>query len=237
MKIYTYYENINFDHQDEIISLWKHSWEQQGFEAIVLTLENAKKNSYYENFLTNLKYIYREIDGKDITPYVLSCHIRWLAYSIQKDTNPFLVSDYDVINKSFKAGDIKESAERISFLAGHCPCFAYGTPKQYLAFCRDIISYSYEYKELLKERYTAKKTISYHDQEFLVLNHERLDYNFSPSRKYVRLYEHGDEQMKDFNLFHVAHKSAKEAKINFPELRSIHSEQLRIDFIKQILNL
>lgn len=55
MKIFTYYENINFKHQDEIVQLWKKSWEQQGFEAIVLTLEDAKKNPYYEEFTTSVK--------------------------------------------------------------------------------------------------------------------------------------------------------------------------------------
>ena len=235
MKIYTYYEDINFNFQDKMIDLWKKSWEQHGFEAVVLTLKDAKKNPYYEEFVTNLKYLNTEIAGKDIGPYELSCHVRWLAYSIQEDMDAFLVSDYDVINKNFKTTDINESSGKISFLDEYCPCFAYGTPKQYLEFCKDIISLSHEHKESLKEQYTAKKSVCYHDQEFLVLNHTRLDYNFLPSGKYVRFYEHKNEQMKDLNLFHVAHRSVNEAKINFPELQSIHSEQLRIDFIKQIL--
>lgn len=237
MKIYTYYEDINFNFQDKMIDLWKKSWEQHGFEAVVLTLEDAKKNPYYEEFVTNLKYLNTEIAGKDIGPYELSCHVRWLAYSIQEDTDAFFVSDYDVINKNFNSSDINEPLDKILFLDGYCPCFVYGTAQQYLKFCKDIIECSHKHKESSKQQYAINKSIYYHDQEFLSINHEKLDYNFCPSGKYVRFYEHGNEQMKDFNLFHIAHRSAKEAKLNFPELQSIHSEQLRIDFIREILNL
>ena len=47
MKIYTYYQNINHSKQSELIDLWKISWSRHGYEPIVLTLDNAKKHSYF----------------------------------------------------------------------------------------------------------------------------------------------------------------------------------------------
>ena len=43
MKIYTYYEEINFPQQKEMLELWRESWSKMGFETIVLGEEDAKK--------------------------------------------------------------------------------------------------------------------------------------------------------------------------------------------------
>jgi hypothetical protein len=234
MKIYTYYENINFKNQNELIKLWKESWEANGFNAIVLSLEDAKKNTYYEEFVNKIKQIHLDITGKDITLYGLSCYIRWLAYSAQTDIEPFIVSDYDVINKKFKASEIIETNEKITFMDRYCPCLVYGITKQFFSFCEDIISYSIENISDLKKQYQEKRLTNYHDQEFLVLNHKRLNYNICPARKYVRLYERKNPEMKDLKLFHFAHRSVQETKNNFPELKEIPCDDLRISLIKEL---
>ncbi len=236
MKIFTYYEDINFKNQDEMVQLWKKSWEQQGFEAIILTLEDAKKSSYYEEFVTNIKRVHIDITGHEIRPYGLSCYLRWLAYSVQRDQESFLVSDYDLINKNFKINEINESQDTISFMDRYCPCLCYGSSDQFLKFCKNIISISNQHKEILQKEYQEKKLVCYHDQEFLVLNHERIICNICPPRKYVRLYEHNNPEMEKCNLFHVAHRSVHEAKNNFPELKEMNSDELRIKLIEGILN-
>ena len=115
MKIFTYYQNINFDSQTPILKLWKKSWEKQGFDATVLTVKDARQSPYYYGFLKKIRLIHKNITGYDISQYGISCYVRWLAYSALKRTEPFLVSDYDVINKGFTAEDIKESEEKINF--------------------------------------------------------------------------------------------------------------------------
>jgi hypothetical protein len=51
MKVYTYYEDINFKHQNRLLDLWKNSWEKHGFEAIVLTRGNAENHPFYIEFV------------------------------------------------------------------------------------------------------------------------------------------------------------------------------------------
>ena len=125
MKIYTYYENINFKQQDELVELWKESWTNNGFDPIVLSLEDAKKSEYYDEFVYQLKALSHEVTGHPLTNYGLSCYLRWLAYSTQEETESFLVSDYDIINKQFTPVKLNEPKDRLCFMDGKCPCLAY----------------------------------------------------------------------------------------------------------------
>jgi len=165
----------------------------------------------------------------------LSCYLRWLAYSTQTDLESVLVSDYDVINKSFKFTEIVESTNKISFMDRHCPCLAYGTPEQFLEFCKDLITISSKYAETLKTQHAENNCIFYHDQEFLWLNCDRIDYNFCPVRKYVRLYEHKHPSIEKAALFHIAHRSADETQQNFPEFAGINENTLRVLLAKDLL--
>ena len=66
MKIYTYYENIGKEKQDKLIELWKISWSRQGYEPIVLNLQDAKRHSYFETFNSEMRKIFKEITNKEI---------------------------------------------------------------------------------------------------------------------------------------------------------------------------
>ena len=99
MKIYTYYEEINFPQQKEMLELWRESWSKMGFETIVLGEEDAKKSPDYDLFVRKMQFIFNEITGQELSSYGLSCFVRWLAYStVENKQEKFLVSDYDVIN-------------------------------------------------------------------------------------------------------------------------------------------
>jgi len=54
MKVYTYYQDINFKSQDQLLELWKKSWEKRGYEAIVLNRKDAEKSVFYEEFVRKL---------------------------------------------------------------------------------------------------------------------------------------------------------------------------------------
>ena len=77
MKIYTYHQDINFFAQQELIELWKISWSRQGYEPIVLNLEDAKRHSYFETLNTEMRKIFKEITSKQICDYGMSCWFRW----------------------------------------------------------------------------------------------------------------------------------------------------------------
>jgi hypothetical protein len=238
-KIYTYYENINFKQQDELVELWKKSWESNGFEPVVLGLEDAKRSAFYSEFVEKIQLLVLEITGKPISKYGLSCYLRWLAYSTQESTERFLASDYDVINTNFTPVQLIESKEKLCFMDNLCPCLAYGTPEQFLSFCKDIIFRTSKNLERIKLEYVKNNGSCYHDQNFLLLNEQELKdlgvYNICRPRTYVYPYIHNDLKMKEFGIIHFSHNSVNKTKKSFPEFQKINSDELRIKLVKELI--
>jgi hypothetical protein len=233
-RVYTYYENINFKHQSELLDLWSESWRSNGFDPIVLSLEDAKKSPYYDEFVDQIQFLVLEITGRPLSQYGMSCYLRWLAYSAQADSVSFLVSDYDVINRRFTPVQLIEPRDKIAFMDRWCPCLAYGTKEQFLAFCKEIIASTREHIDEIKANYIAQKDRCYHDQNFLDLNQKRLsNFNICPARKYIMPYVHGDPKMQDCSLIHFSHGSIEKAKAISPELKHINSDELRVRLIKE----
>lgn len=234
-KIYTYYENINFKQQDQLVELWKKSWSSNWFEPVILSVDDAKKSPFYEEFLEKIKHLVLQVTDKPLSPYGLSCYLRWLAYSTQTDTDSFLVSDYDIINVRCAPVQIIESKKQISFMDRLCPCLAYGSAEQFLIFCKDIISITTTNMEQIKADYLKNKDRCYHDQNFLVLNQQRMEnYNICPARKYVMPYIHNDSKMEECGIIHFSHNSIQKTKDKFPELVQINSDELRLKLIKEL---
>lgn len=184
MKIYTYYDDMDREYQQEIIDLWKESWSSQGFDPHVLSKKDAQQHSYYKDFLRGLKYLNLEIKGEEnIHPYVLSCHLRWLAYAT-RENEIFYVSDYDVINKCFKPTEPEKN--KIHFMDHHCPCLASGKAEYFEEFSKDIINISK--KNILKLKQDGDSIFWYHDQQFLVSNQEHYQERYLLSTDHETLW-------------------------------------------------
>lgn len=253
MKIYTYYQNINHSSQNELIYLWKISWSRHGFDPVVLNLEDAKKHPYFETLNREMRRIFKEITGKEIGEYGMSCWFRWLAYATQTDEK-FYVSDYDAINVNFP---ITEPSDKLHLIDDCCPFFASGTPKQFENLCKAFVEVSNQRLEILKQQ--AKH---YHDQEFFMYNFDsqfhddaqdlRNKYNilmtrnrkeiggfYNPVSKTVfEAPRFGEVNIQGYKVVHIAHYNAKTILNKYPELMQKHSiNSLRIEMIKDILNI
>jgi hypothetical protein len=197
MKIYTYHEDFGFKQQQELIRLWHLSWYNLGFEPIVLGIDDARKHREFEKFNNEMKNICNNIKSpnkqhKVDDQYVLSCHRRWLAYSTQEH-EPFLVSDYDVINLNLKHNDelIKNlSINKVHFLNNLCPCLAFGTPRSFENFAKDLLTKSND-NLINKKKWDGQL---YHDQEVLLQNEiyfrQSNNYNFSNDANLWRKLKH-----------------------------------------------
>lgn len=252
MKIYTYYQNINHSSQNELIDLWKISWSRQGYEPIVLSLEDAKKHSYFETLNTEMRRIFKEITNKEIGEYGMSCWFRWLAYATQNEEK-FYVSDYDAINVNFL---LTEPNDKLHLMDNHCPFLASGTPTQFEKLCEAFVEVSDERMTILKQQ-----AEHYHDQEFFQYNfmpqqnslaHELRDkYNILMTRDrrelggYIDLVENkilagpniGYIEYEDYKVVHVAHQNITALQNKYKQYKQYSAPQLRINIIKEILEL
>jgi len=248
-KIYTYYEDIGFKQQTELVNLWKNSWENMGFEAIVLCKQHARKHPDYDDFVEKMRFIFLELTGKKLSAYGLSCFVRWLAYAtLGRDDDPltpgkderFLVSDYDVINNGWTPKDCP--SEKLHFLDEDCPCLASGTPAHFDLLCRAFFDVTMiRTKELSDVNH-------YHDQNFLTHNFNKLfnpsagklleKYNIVMTRdreKHVSPFDPSQDQI--CKAFHVSHHNIGTLKEEYPEKypRRGTPSELRLRVIKEIL--
>ena len=250
MKIYTYYQDIDFSAQQELIELWKISWSRHGYEPIVLNLEDAKKHSYFETLNTEMRRIFKEITNIEISEYGMSCWFRWLAYATQAEEK-FYVSDYDTININFP---ITEPNNKLHLMDADCPFLASGTPKQFENLCKAFVNVSNKRIEVLKQQ-----TNHYHDQEF-------FQYNFMPKYNdsaikfrnkhdilmtrnryelggYIDPVENkilagpyiGYIQNEKYKVFHVSHHNLIILQEKYTQYKNQDANQLRIDLIKNLL--
>jgi len=252
MKIYTYYQDINFSAQNELIDLWKISWSRRGFDPVVLNLEDAKKHPYFETLNREMRIIFKEITGKQIGEYGMSCWFRWLAYATQTEEK-FYVSDYDAINVNFP---IIEPNDKIHLMDFACPFLASGTPIQFENLCKVFIEVSNQRIDILK-----RQANHYHDQEF-------FQYNFMPSNKNYESYRNqysilmtrnrfeigggynpithkvlagqriGELTTENYKVIHVSHQNCQFILDKYPDLKKNHSSaDLRIKITKDALNI
>ena len=248
MRICTYYEDIRFDQQDQLLEIWKTSWENQGFTTLVLNLEHAIQCSYYNNFFSNIDQLYIKITKQSLKKYGKSCYSRWLAYASLNTEEPFLVSDYDVINYNFSVNDARNQiTNKLTFLDRYCPCLAIGTSEQYLNFTKQIINFSEEFAEPLTYYYQQYNLQTFHDQDFLWLIHKIQPYfNFYDTNQWLRtplnvtipkeskVYLYNGEQ-QNHQLYHISNDSVINLKSITLNLSSLSNGTIKRSIAENIL--
>ena len=252
MKIYTYYQNINHDKQPELIDLWKISWSRQGYEPIVLSLEDAKRHPYFETLNTEMRRIFKEITNKQINDYGMSCWFRWLAYATQTDEK-FYVSDYDAINVNFP---ITEPSNQLHLMDNACPFLASGTSKQFENLCKAFVEVSNQRIDILKQQ-----ADHYHDQEFFQYNfmphknefaedlrndhyilmtrnrHELGGYIDPMENKILAAPNIGYIENEKYGVVHVSHQNIIDVQETYVQYKKQNAGKLRVDLIKNLLGI
>ena len=249
MKIYTYYENIEhnhknlqYDNQQEMLRLWQISWQNSGFKPIVLSLEDAKKHPFYEEFVDKLKALHVKIMNEPITDYGLSCYIRWMAYATQDDEY-FYVSDYDCMNNGLKP---IITTDKLHLMDADCPCFVSGKPDQFENLCHLFIDVSLDRIEDIILKTKQLKCVCYHDQEFCSLNLIN-----TKNQKVAELLQENNivltrdgvngvgpfkmGQQNTLTVFHISHHNAHNVRSTVKEFEKMSIDEIRIQIMKQII--
>jgi len=255
VKIYTFYEELKNSHdvalQKELISLWKDSWVENGWDPIVLNNDLAESHYYYDELYNQAKSIHVRITGNKISEYGLYCFTRWLAYSMLESEEEVFVCDYDLINNGLQYSDLKNMPKGINLMSDYCPCFCSATSKDFLRLSKFFIEISsMRLNKLMYNVYDSGglKTSIYHDQDVLVnnLNNQYCPYgtsmsndlNINFSNKFVGQMNH----KKTFDNFvfkkripktlHFSRSSMKRFKKEY-ESEDLTLDELRISVIRE----
>lgn len=243
MKIYTYYEDIQFLNQEKLIDVWESSWKNQGFDPIVLTRADAEKNSLFKEFEIKMQKLHTEIMGKPLRGYGMSCYYRWLAYGALNDKDAFYVSDYDVINRSWHP---IEPINSLHMMERNCPSIASGTTKQmqdlselFLSLTEDRLSYLKSQRENMhwyhdQEFFTYNLYVPHNSEYLLLMEKNNITYRnidgwLTGGRRY-------DPKHKcNSKLLHISHFCTGQVTKKYPEYKEMHGSDLRVVLAKQYM--
>uniref|UniRef100_A0A7S3VDH2 Glycosyltransferase family 32 protein n=1 Tax=Chaetoceros debilis TaxID=122233 RepID=A0A7S3VDH2_9STRA len=109
-------------HKD-LLAAWKKSWEDRGWETVVLTEEDARQHPDFES-------INQKLQDLDVNAYNRRCYWRWLA--IVTDGGGWM-SDYDVFPLSLNGemGLALEQSGTFTSYAHHVPCLIHASAKEW----------------------------------------------------------------------------------------------------------
>lgn len=98
--VYTFYHPVpQLKPETALLDMWRESWDRNGWIPVVLGLEDAKKHPMYDAYRAGVSEKAKSVNPGD---YDLMCWLRWLAFA---QMGGGVMTDYDVINRSFKPED------------------------------------------------------------------------------------------------------------------------------------
>jgi len=108
---------------EDLLAAWKKSWEDRGWETVVLTEEDARQHPDFES-------INQKLQDLDVNAYNRRCYWRWLA--IVTDGGGWM-SDYDVFPLSLNGemGLALEQSGTFTSYAHHVPCLIHASAKEW----------------------------------------------------------------------------------------------------------
>jgi hypothetical protein len=167
MNIYAFYEKIDNEIDAEyqkIIEIWKNSWRSNGWNPIILTLEDSKKHPDFQNFY-NIINKYSSIHQKQ---YIDMCYLRWLAIANLGGW----YTDIDMINFGFKPVDYIDQIVSCSHCV--CPSTIYMTKEKYQKYIVESLKfYDFNDKDVYDSQPNNKSKIK-NTSDMLILHNKKI---------------------------------------------------------------
>lgn len=236
MKIYTYYEDVGFKLQNELIDIWKRSWENNGFEAIFLSRNDAKKSPLFNEYYDFIQRVHDKSVNK-----ILPENGYWLAaqleiVSFHTIDEPSYISDYDMINNGFRCDEILESM--VHWRHDACSCFASGDKDGWERYIKFLFENESTIVDWCKKENINTQRIEFGDQDFLVaVKNIGINKAYRMSRNINILgADYIPDQINTCQIPHLSHRNMSEIKNTYPKYANFSEDTIRIISALQILN-
>ena len=243
MNIYTYYEDVSFNKQKDLIDIWKQSWQNYGFTPVVLGRSDAEKSHFFNDYLDFVRRVHREVSGHNLddsvpeSKYWLAAHLEIPAFHTISEPSYF--SDYDMINNGFT--DTKfVTPEQIKWLDDDCPCFCSGDSSGWEKYLLFLFDNEDKIIHFLKDRKDHTDRDKFGDQDFLeAVFQDGLKKNiFTTFRnRFVAGEKYHDEKKNMCGVVHISHNNCMDIKDKNKKFKNFEVDELRIHCAKDILNL
>lgn len=134
MNVYSYFEHLN-DVALPVIELWKKSWSEHGWKAVLLGEPDffswpgcAELDQHVSHFPT--------VNNR---AYERACFRRWGA---MVPLGGGVMTDYDVMNYGFRPEHLPVLEDKCQFLDANSPCVTIGTAAAFDRACRYFCNYT-----------------------------------------------------------------------------------------------
>lgn len=237
MKIYTYYEDIGFKNQDQLLDLWKYSWSKHGFTPIVLTRNEAKKSNLYEKYYDFVQRVHEKVSNKRLSEkeYCLAAQLEIVAFTTIDSAS--FISDYDVINYDFPKPETIN--KKLHWRNGCCSCFASGDSNSWRQYIEFLFQKENEIVQWCRKEKEKTKRKEFHDQDFLEAIHKEAKLNniieMSRDKKLCGKYFPNESEKQ--KIYHLSHNNMHEIQILDNEHKDADKEDIRIIIAKKILDM
>lgn len=235
-KIYTYYENVNFKKQPELIDVWKQSWTAGGFEPIVLGRDDAMKSPLYDDYYDFVQRVHKKSTGVELlgNTYYLAAQLEIVAFTTVDE--PSFFSDYDVICNGYIPFTPED---KVNWLNKACSCFVTGSKVGW----DEYVYFLFENEDLIadhcKQEHQKTNRSRFHDQDFLVAVYDKGIESgvFKGSRNLDVIGD--DYKINSENIckaIHISHKNAHEIKESYSKWLDTPIDDVRLFYAREVLN-
>ena len=235
-KIYTYYEDVNFNLQNDLLEIWEKSWRKYGFDTIILSRKDAQQSVLYQKYYDFVQRIHEQACGKQLKDksYWIAAQLEIVAF--HTIVEPSYISDYDMINNGFHVGENLESL--VHWRNDACSCFASGDKVGWERYINFLFEKELTIIEWCKKESANTGRSEFGDQDFLIaVRDEGIKNNI------YKMYRNLDvaglgyfiNETNNCTVIHVSHENVGKIQKTNIEYQEYTQDQIRLIIANKIL--
>ena len=236
MKIYTYYEDISFNLQNELLDIWGKSWRRYNFEPVLLSRDDAKKSCLFQEYYDFIQRIHEQVCGKQLQDksYCMAAQLEIVAF--HTIIEPSYISDYDMINNGFYTGENLESL--VHWRNDACSCFASGDKYGWEKYIKFLFDKEQIIIDWCKQEYSITGKTNFHDQDFLIavrqLGIDNQIYKMSRNLNVLGS-DYIPDEVNTCKIPHLSHNNMGKIQKLYAQYANMSQDKIRLIMAKEIL--